>query len=434
MDILKVFISSIINITAALFVISSIVDKKISFRKIDTYIIILFLSIIGTINFYYVNQYFRIIVITFALGMANYYLFKQKTTRTIVSTVLEQFIMFISEAIFATILVLILNEQANNLIETFFGSIIANVGISLIAIFIINLKIVKKSCLFLISKTDKIRINQSIFYGTTVIATCMIIFGIAYFEINDTIMLLIIILLMLLYGFIISKALSEKNDNIKIKAENEALINNLSDYENMLDYHRVSNHENKNQLLIVKNMINNKDKNIKEYIDTIIKDVKQDNEIILSSAKKIPAGGLQGIIYQKMLLMYSKNIKVELDVSKEVSKIGDLNIELMYKICKILGVFLDNAIEEVEKINNKTVSIVLYIDGEKLVIEISNYFESLLELDKFGIKGYSTKGKGHGYGLSLVKEIISKEPKIVNEKRIDKDIFTQVLKIEYKKM
>ena len=44
---------------------------------------------------------------------------------------------------------------------------------------------------------------------------------------------------------------------------------------------------------------------------------------------------------------------------------------------------------------------------------------------------YTTKGDGHGYGLTLVNKILSEETgKLENEKSINRDTFTQTLKIK----
>ena len=62
-------------------------------------------------------------------------------------------------------------------------------------------------------------------------------------------------------------------------------------------------------------------------------------------------------------------------------------------------------------------------------IEISNSYNNIIDINKLDKRGYTSKGKQHGYGLSLVKEIINNNSLLSNEKRISKDIFTQVLKI-----
>ena len=51
-------------------------------------------------------------------------------------------------------------------------------------------------------------------------------------------------------------------------------------------------------------------------------------------------------------------------------------------------------------------------------------------MNKLEHKGYSTKNKGHGYGLTLAKEIIDKNNKLQNEKELTKEIFSQILKIK----
>ena len=44
---------------------------------------------------------------------------------------------------------------------------------------------------------------------------------------------------------------------------------------------------------------------------------------------------------------------------------------------------------------------------------------------------YTTKGEGHGYGLTLVNKLLEEESdKLENEKSINRDTFTQTLKIK----
>ena len=96
-----------------------------------------------------------------------------------------------------------------------------------------------------------------------------------------------------------------------------------------------------------------------------------------------------------------------------------------------MGIILDNAIEETIKFNRKEREIVIsmYID-ELFVIEVSNRIKDNIELDKIYDKGYTSKEKGHGYGLSLLKKIIDKNDNVINELKITNDIFTQIIKIK----
>ena len=69
------------------------------------------------------------------------------------------------------------------------------------------------------------------------------------------------------------------------------------------------------------------------------------------------------------------------------------------------------------------------MDNE-LCIDITNNFKGSLDLDKINNKKYTTKGDGHGYGLTLVKQLLEESNKLENEKSINRDNFTQTLKIK----
>ena len=110
--------------------------------------------------------------------------------------------------------------------------------------------------------------------------------------------------------------------------------------------------------------------------------------------------------------------------------INNIDDSTMLDICKIIGVYLDNSIQAVTNLKEKYINIDMYIDGEILVISISNNYGGIIELDKLEESGYTLKGEEHGYGLTLAKEIIESNKKLSNEKRISKDTFTQILKIK----
>ena len=170
-----------------------------------------------------------------------------------------------------------------------------------------------------------------------------------------------------------------------------------------------------------------------KYIDALINNKIKDNEKIMKKTAKIPSGGLRATIYSKLCLMDELNIKHTLSISRDVktTDLIELDEALVLKICNILGVFLDNAIDAVKNLKKKEISVEIYIIDECLCIDITNNFKGNLNLDRISEEKYTTKGDGHGYGLTLVNQILNEElGKLENERSINRDTFTQTLKIK----
>ena len=112
-------------------------------------------------------------------------------------------------------------------------------------------------------------------------------------------------------------------------------------------------------------------------------------------------------------------IKYKLNISRDVrtTDLIDLDEDLVIKICKILGVFLDNAIEAVKGLKKKQIAVEMYAIDNDLCIDITNNFKGNLDINKISEAKYTTKGDGHGYGLTLVNQIINDEAgKLENER------------------
>lgn len=422
--------SVLITLITVLYLQSKILNLKINYKSYNLYIGIILFIILGMINHINTTGFLRFIISTIYITFITCIIFKENIYKTFCSTVLEQFILFISE-LACSILFFIFEINIMELYsENIIYLLILNIIITLIAIAIYKTKLIKNLC----DKTMNVlsSINSTKQYGLLLffIVTLNLLLMISYSKL-DTINILINTIFVIAYTFIIYSLIKEKGINTKVREENENLIQNLNEYEKLLDYQRVNNHENKNQLLVIKSMIHKNNKKALEYIDCIIKEKREDNELLYTKAKMIPEGGLQGLVYQKMLLMQENNIKVELNVLKEVRKI---NLSLFstttnYDICCIVGTLLDNAIEAVKENEKKEILISMYVD-DYFNIEISNYFSGEINLSKIDKKGYTTKGKNRGYGLTLVKNIIDKNENIINERIITKDVFTQIVKIK----
>ena len=428
------FIGGMIMFLAEFYVWSRFYNEKLNFKNFYMYIFIILLTLIGMFNYLYVNAYIKMLIITILMCFCNRFVFKKHINETVISVIYGQLLATIADGLGVIILVSIAGKDTLYVKNIFFDTLIGNLLVALIYVGISYISFIRKIYLKLVEFTGKFKIKNVILWSLLLMISINFLVAIIYYKMNSIFVVVINTLLVLVYSFIVYKSMNQKNINMIVQAENVSLMESLHQYEDMVDRQRVDNHENKNQLLIIKNMIKKNDKDVIKYIDTVVKDEKEDDEALYTKVKSIPSGGLQGIIYQKMLSMKDNRILFSLDVSRDVRHIDleKMNIEDNYKLCKIVGVLLDNAIEESLKIDDRRIMISLYVDDNMLIIDISNRFDGKIDLDKIDEEGFTTKGDGHGYGLSLVKKLVSDNDCFINERKVNKDIFKQVIKFKIK--
>ena len=256
------------------------------------------------------------------------------------------------------------------------------------------------------------------------------IFTSIYLKENIVLVLVINILIILIYTVIVFLAFQFQYRYYKESAKYSNSLEVLKTQENIINDYRISNHENRNQLNTLRSMTKNK--KINEYIDSILKQKNSYNYNIIKKISKIPKGGMRALIYNKLIYMNEKNINNYIHIDNKVSSESLLNINTddMVDICQILGVFIDNAIEETILLNqNSCINMQMYIENNNLIFSISNKYNNLE--DKKVLK--TSKGIGRGYGLKLVKRIINKNNNIDNQREILKDTFTQKIFVKLDK-
>lgn len=424
-------VGSLAMYIASVYVWKKLYEDNISWSNSKIYVVSIFMIIFGLINYFYNFVFVRIIVLMVFLFFTNKIIFNKDYKKTVLSTILAELLLTVADLLFGLV-VLCINGFDINKITMFYGTLLANVTGLIISISLANLKIVKKIYDFLLDLVETVKQRKVILFALLIIISLNLLLAMIYFKLNTYYIFFINIVLIVIYSYVVVKNLETSSRNEVIKTENESLMDSLHQYEDMVDRQRVDNHENKNQLLIIKNMIKKNDKDVVKYIETIVKDQMEDDEALYTRVMTIPSGGLQGIIYQKMLVMKDEHIKFSLDVGRGVREIelNKLSMDDNYRLCKIVGVFLDNAIDESRKIDDKCIMISLFVDEGDLVIEVSNKFEGKIDVDKLDESGYTTKGDGHGYGLSLVKKILSETDVFENERSIKRNVFKQNIKIK----
>lgn len=118
---------------------------------------------------------------------------------------------------------------------------------------------------------------------------------------------------------------------------------------------------------------------------------------------------IAAVLYKKAAIAEAKSIEVDLDISSPMDNVGIDSVDL----CSILFNLIDNAIHEMDIHTDKEKILTIEISEfeSRYVILIGNSFPVLPEdmYNKIFSPGYSTKSeKGHGYGLSIVKNAVEK--------------------------
>ena len=409
-------------------------NRKFKITIQDIGLIILF-TFISNVSNYIFPQPFRLVIIFTSFIAINYFLVSKEIKKSILLVLISQMILSFVETSFIIIYSITIDSEIDTTINNLIPSLLLNCYVFIVSCIICRTKIIYQFySTFLDNKN--IKKNFETFFYPIMIIFIMIFATIeSHIKISFTLVLIINTLLSIIFISIIvsSQIIKRKYEKVNSKYENS--ISSLKEYEVMIDKFSVDTHENKNEFRTIRNMLKAKAKkdDVIKYIDKLIDNKIKDNDKIMKKTAKIPEGGLRATIYSKLCLMDTLNVKYRLNISRDVRTTDLINLDedLVLKICKILGVFLDNAIEAVKELNKKEIVVEIYTMDNNLCIDVTNNFKGNLDLEKISNIKYTTKGDGHGYGLTLVNKLLEEEPeKLVNEKSINRDTFTQTLKIK----
>lgn len=401
---------------------------QMNFKNSKFYISWTLMTVIGGLINLFAPHSIKIFLIIMLLILINYNFFINTIDRCIVAVLLFEFLAMLGELI-SIIPIAIFFQDFINIPYNTMGVLCTNIGVSVLIYLSLKTAAPCKIYDFIIKAINNVKNNKLIVILLLTIVLSSVLMITSWINIPKIIMLITNTTLIIVYLTIIIALIYTIQKYNKIYSKYKVSLNSLQEYEKMIDKYKINSHENKNQLLSIRNMIKTKDKQSLNYIDKIIDNKIKDDEIIFDQTSKIPEGGLKATIYSEICKIKELKLKYVLEISKDVTAVDLMNIgeDTLLNLCTILGVFLDNAIDEVKTMNKKEQLIIIemFMMDNGLCIDISNPYKGTIELDKISSKGYTTKGIGHGYGLTLVENILKSDKNINNEKAISKEKFTQ---------
>lgn len=423
----------VVSIIAALFQslsASIIIFKQIGDRdfkdKIKFFIAMYLYFIICC--FFIPNQFRFLLYIVFTSIIINLIL-KINDKKLLLYSFNAELIASISEIIVSAILVLC-GISSVEIVNNDIYNLIANILISLLSVVFINISFIYKMANRILILFDKNK--QLIKYFYIFIAILYLIVLKNGFEFlmksNYYINILFVIGVVLILTIIIKNELKYN----QINEQNKQMLNYVTKYEDIITAQGKANHEFKNQLMVIRGyaQMNKPDKLI-EYLDSIVEDSKKTgSSYLISQLNNFPDGGIKGLLYYKLSLMDDFKIKYEINVEEGVKdKLDSLNTTMYNNITKILGVLLDNAIDASRQTRKKKIIITVNKERTNVIFNLYNTYKGKLDISKIGT-GYTTKGKNHGYGLRLVKDIVESNKNLCVEKFLEENYYVSKLIIK----
>ena len=399
----------LVSVIAALF--QSIVALIILFNQISERTtkekakFLLLMYVYCIVAFLFIPNQLRFISFVIATSIIIYLTLYINDRKLVLYSFNIEIISSISELIVTLILVLF-GVKSTEIVNNNFYNLLANVLISILSIIIVNIGFIKKLICKFINIFDRNRKLLNYLYIFIVMLYLIVLKN--GFELILKSNYYINILFMFSIIIVIVIVLRNESKYEQLKEENKQMLNYVTKYEKIITAQGKTNHEFKNQLMVIRGYAQMHSDKIFEYIDEIVKDSnKAGSSYLISQLNNFPDGGIKGLLYYKLSIMEDENINYTINVEKGVkSGLKSLSTGNYKNITKILGVLLDNAIDASKKSKHKKINISVIKDNKNIIFKIYNTYKGKIDIEKVGT-GYTSKGKGHGYGLRLVKDIIN---------------------------
>ena len=429
LEIFNALIACLIT-TITLYIAGTIIFGKSKNTTLKNILAILVCTTLITIIFINTNEILKTILMCTIFTMVFKIIFKSNISKSVLMSIIYIIILMLSDLLVLLFLIVILQMPKETIYTSFAGSVLGNVCTNIIMLLIIYLlrKPLKKLLGYSFSTNKKIIIVSIVTITITVYFFFKIIAG---YKVNNNV--ITYLMCMIAFITILLTLYREKIENESIIKKYDELLDVMKTYEVDIENQRTLIHENRNELMTIRSKAidKNASKEFIEYMDSVIGDKVSTSISKYSKFTHLPSNGLKGFFYYKSMEAERRGIKVSANVSKKIenSFLKDLDTKTYKDLARLIGVYLDNAIDASEKSEDKKLGIEIYLIKENIKIIITNTFSNDVDLSKIGKERYTTKGKNHGHGLLLVSSIIRNNNRFIAKTKVDQNLYIQELTI-----
>lgn len=431
MNLLNVILSAVLSGIMSYVAIINMSNEKFKLKNFIIYLII-FLPLLLLIYVHFTGitkLILNIILVTISLYLS---LFKKDISNSVYYSIVYEMLAFISEFIISVGVLIIFKFNASAYSSLPFSLLISSVLNCLLVYFVSKLNFVSKN----IRRLNDIikKNNKDWIYIILVVILMILLMTFNRYKLNSTIeyyiYIVIIIFVVVSFVYVIYNKFQRQAMEDKYNESMEYVLR----YEKIINEQGKKNHEYNNQLMVIKGYIN-KPERLSEYLDEVIGEHKTGQNYTVKQLGFLPDGGVKGLLYHKLSKMEDNNIKYYLYVDQNLKDkdIESFDLKTYRDLTKLLGVFLDNAIDAALKSEEKEIEVELKDKDDCLLLTISNTYDKNTDINKVGKSGFTTKGVGHEFGLSIVKDIAKTNSEIETFSSKESDKFIQTAMIYFKK-
>ena len=204
-----------------------------------------------------------------------------------------------------------------------------------------------------------------------------------------------------------------ENSNKKLIEENDKI--------------RLLKHDFNNILQAVNGYVKTEDiPSLKVYMKKLIGDINETETIKVANKQFLSNTAIVSILNKAYDKAKKENVNINFEIMYDLSLLK----EYEYELTRILGIFLDNAIEAEREEEDKNIDVLfLKMNNDKYIIIENTCKNKDIDLEKIYTKEFSTKKGNTGLGLWEVRNIVNKIEEMSLNTVIENERFKHILKV-----